>query len=73
MLHEAYPRLHLKAWTAVEINWFTHLTKMSIRQVLTELMQSGLGSLPGGGAEIFHPEVRDKICEQLDRHPPHRS
>jgi aminodeoxyfutalosine synthase len=63
MLHEAYPRLHLKAWTAVEINWFTHLTKMTVREVLSELKQAGLGSLPGGGAEIFHPEVRDKICE----------
>jgi aminodeoxyfutalosine synthase len=63
ILHEAYPRLHLKAWTAVEINWFTHLTKGSVRQVLSELKDAGLGSLPGGGAEIFHPEVRDKICE----------
>jgi aminodeoxyfutalosine synthase len=63
ILHEAYPRLHLKAWTAVEINWFTHLTKSSVRDVLIELKQAGLGSLPGGGAEIFHPEVRDKICE----------
>ncbi|MEX2140866.1 MAG: aminofutalosine synthase MqnE [Pirellulales bacterium] len=62
-LHEAYPRLHLKAWTAVEIDWFTHLTKSSVRQVLGELKDAGLGSLPGGGAEIFHPEVRDKICE----------
>jgi aminodeoxyfutalosine synthase len=63
ILHEAYPRLHLKAWTAVEINWFCHLTKMSVREVLQELKGAGLGSLPGGGAEIFHPEVRDKICE----------
>jgi aminodeoxyfutalosine synthase len=63
ILHEAYPRLHLKAWTAVEINWFVHLTKSSVREVLTELKDAGLSSLPGGGAEIFHPEVRDKICE----------
>ena len=63
LLHEAYPRLHLKAWTAVEIDWFTHLTRRSIREVLTELRDAGLGSLPGGGAEIFHPEIRDQICE----------
>jgi aminodeoxyfutalosine synthase len=63
LLHEAYPRLHLKAWTAVEIDWFTHLTHRSIREVLTELRDAGLGSLPGGGAEIFHPEIRDQICE----------
>jgi len=63
ILHEAYPRLHLKAWTAVEINWFQHLTKWPIEKILADLKEAGLGSLPGGGAEIFHPEVRDVICE----------
>ncbi len=63
ILHEAYPQLHLKAWTPVEINWFRELTKSSYREVLQELIDAGLGSLPGGGAEIFHPEVRDQICE----------
>jgi aminodeoxyfutalosine synthase len=63
LLHDHYPTLHLKAWTPVEINWFCHLTKRSIRDILVEMKDAGLGSLPGGGAEIFHPEVRDKICE----------
>ena len=63
ILHDAYHSLHLKAWTPVEINWFCHLTKRSKLDILTELKEAGLGSLPGGGAEIFHPEVRDKICE----------
>jgi aminodeoxyfutalosine synthase len=63
ILHDAYPRLHLKAWTGVEINWFTHLTKRSVRAILEDLIAAGLGSLPGGGAEIFHPEIRDQICE----------
>jgi len=63
LLHDHYPALHLKAWTPVEINWFCHLTKRSVREILVELKSAGLGSLPGGGAEIFHPEVRDKICE----------
>ncbi len=63
ILHEAYPQLHLKAWTAVEINWFEFLTKKSVREILLDLQESGLGSMPGGGAEIFHPEVRDQICE----------
>lgn len=62
-LHGAYPDLHLKGWTAVEINWFEFLTKQSTDWVLQDLREAGLGSLPGGGAEIFHPEVRDKICE----------
>jgi aminodeoxyfutalosine synthase len=69
ILHEAYPDLHLKAWTAVEINWFEHLTRKPVREVLEMLVEAGLGSLPGGGAEIFHPEVRDKICEhKADAH-----
>ena len=62
-LHAAYPSLHLKAWTPVEINWFEFLTKKSTREILADLKAAGLGSLPGGGAEIFHPEVRDQICE----------
>ncbi|RCS41409.1 aminofutalosine synthase MqnE [Bremerella cremea] len=63
ILHDTYPKLHLKAWTAVEINWFEFLTKKSVREVLQELQDAGLGSMPGGGAEIFHREVRDQICE----------
>ncbi|MBI2825279.1 MAG: aminofutalosine synthase MqnE [Planctomycetia bacterium] len=69
ILHDAYPQLHLKAWTAVEINWFQHLTKWSIREILADMQAAGLASLPGGGAEIFHPEVRDQICEhKADAH-----
>ena len=63
ILHQAYPDLHLKAWTAVEINWFEFLTKRDAPSILAELREAGLGSMPGGGAEIFHPEVRDQICE----------
>lgn len=63
ILHDAYPQIHLKGWTAVELNWFEFLTKKPMAEILTELKEAGLGSLPGGGAEIFHPEVRDLICE----------
>ena len=63
LLHGAFPHLHLKAWTAVEINWFEFLTRRSPRSILAELIDAGLGSMPGGGAEIFHPEIRDQICE----------
>ncbi len=63
ILTENHSSLHLKAWTPVEVNWFEFLTKRSIKEILQELRDAGLGSLPGGGAEIFHPEVRDKICE----------
>jgi aminodeoxyfutalosine synthase len=63
VIHRAHPRLHLKAYTAVEWDWFARLTGRSTRDILAEFKDAGLGSLPGGGAEIFHPEVRDKICE----------
>ncbi len=68
-LHSNYPNLHLKAWTPVEINWFEFLTKLPTEQILEDLRQAGLGSLPGGGAEIFHSEVRDQLCEhKADAH-----
>jgi aminodeoxyfutalosine synthase len=63
IIHQAQPRLHLKAYTAVEWDWFSRLTGRPTRDILAEFKEAGLGSLPGGGAEIFHPEVRDKICE----------
>lgn len=63
VIHRAHPRLHLKAYTAVEWDWFQRLTGRPTREILTEFAEAGLGSLPGGGAEIFHPEVRDQICE----------
>ncbi|MFN0199732.1 MAG: aminofutalosine synthase MqnE [Planctomycetaceae bacterium] len=62
-IHETWPALHIKAWTPVEINWFSYLTKQPMRWVLERMMEAGLGSMPGGGAEIFHPEVREQICE----------
>ena len=63
LLHDHFPTLHLKGWTAVELNWFEFLTKQSTEWVLRQLLDAGLGSLPGGGAEIFHHEDRDQICE----------
>jgi aminodeoxyfutalosine synthase len=63
IIHQNYPRLHLKAYTAVEWDWFARLTGLPTKDILAEFKDVGLGSLPGGGAEIFHPEVRDIICE----------
>jgi aminodeoxyfutalosine synthase len=56
------PGIHLKCFTAVEIAFFADLYRMSDEQVLRELMEAGLNSLPGGGAEIFAERVRRKIC-----------
>jgi len=63
VLHETCPEIHIKAWTGVEIGWFAYLTKKPFDWVLQQLIDAGLGSLPGGGAEIFDPEVRSQICE----------
>jgi aminodeoxyfutalosine synthase len=56
------PRMHIKAFTAIEIIHFTRIAKprMSIREVLEALREAGLGSLPGGGAEIFDDRVHDE-------------
>ncbi len=62
-LKERFPRAHLKAFTAIEVGWFARHEKLSIEEVLVRLRDAGLGSLPGGGAEIFHPEVREVICD----------
>ena len=56
------PEIHLKCFTAVEIAFFADLYGMTDEQVLRELIDAGLDSLPGGGAEIFAERVRKKIC-----------
>jgi aminodeoxyfutalosine synthase len=56
------PDIHLKCFTAVEIAFFADLYGRSDEQILRELQEAGLDSLPGGGAEIFAPRVRQKIC-----------
>src|SRR5437016_946815 len=55
------PRLHIKAFTAIEIVHFTRVARMSVREVLSALKEAGLGSLPGGGAEIFDDRVHDEV------------
>jgi aminodeoxyfutalosine synthase len=56
------PDIHLKCFTAVEIAFFSELYGMTDEQVLRDLMDAGLDSLPGGGAEVFSERVRRKIC-----------
>ena len=57
------PDIHIKAFTAVEIFFFHRLYRMPVAQVLAELKAAGLDSMPGGGAEIFASETRDKIIQ----------
>jgi len=56
------PNLHLKAFTAIEILHLSWVGKRSVPETLAALREAGLGSLTGGGAEIFDPEVRNVIC-----------
>ena len=63
MIKKNFPQLHIKAFTAVEIHYFAEKYNFSYEQVLKELLKAGLGSRPGGGAEIFAPRARKKLCD----------
>lgn len=56
------PDLHIKGFTAVELDYMFRKAKMTVEQGMTYLRDAGLQSLPGGGAEIFDPVVREQIC-----------
>ncbi|HEX5155201.1 MAG TPA: aminofutalosine synthase MqnE [Parafilimonas sp.] len=56
------PDLHIKGFTAVELDYMFRKAKLSMEDGLRLLHEAGLDSLPGGGAEIFHPEIRERIC-----------
>jgi aminodeoxyfutalosine synthase len=62
-IHAAWPELAIKAFTAIEIHFFAEKFGKSYAQVLTELRDAGMQTMPGGGAEIFAPRVRRKICD----------
>jgi aminodeoxyfutalosine synthase len=61
-VHEARPSLHIKAYTAIEIEYMAQRSGLSFEQGLQLLKDSGLNSLPGGGAEIFDDKIREQIC-----------
>lgn len=61
---QVLPHVHIKAFTAVEIDYFAQTTGLTLEEVFLKLKEAGLGSLPGGGAEIFSPRVRNLICEK---------
>jgi aminodeoxyfutalosine synthase len=56
------PSLHVKAFTAVELDYMFRKAKLSVAEGMKKLHEAGLDSLPGGGAEIFHPEIREEIA-----------
>ena len=56
------PDLHIKAFTPVELEYMFRKAKVSVEEGMKMAKEAGLDSLPGGGAEIFHPEIREQIC-----------
>jgi aminodeoxyfutalosine synthase len=62
-IKEHRPGLHIKAFTPVELDYMFRKAKVSVEEGMSLAHEAGLDSLPGGGAEIFHPEIRKQICE----------
>ncbi len=63
-IRDAAPTVHIKAFTAVEIDYLAKMANLSIEQTFGRLMAAGLGSMPGGGAEILGETVRQRICPE---------
>jgi len=63
-IKKALPALHIKTFTAVEIDYFSKISGLSLINTLNSLKEVGLDSMPGGGAEIFNSRVRTKICPE---------
>jgi aminodeoxyfutalosine synthase len=62
-LKQRCPSVHIKAFTMVEVHYFSRIAKLSIEETLRKMKEAGVDSCPGGGAEIFHPRVRKIICD----------
>jgi len=61
-LHQAFPHIHIQGFTAVEIQYFARISRLTVSEVLKRLKEAGLGSLPGGGAEILNDRLRGCLC-----------
>lgn len=59
-----FPQLHIKAFTAVEVDYMAGISGLGLGETLTALKSNGLGSMPGGGAEIFAPAIRGRLCQE---------
>lgn len=62
-LKAKFPQIHLKALTAAEVNYISKLANKSYQEVLELMAESGVDTMPGGGAEIFDEKIRDYICK----------
>ncbi len=63
-IREEFPVVHIKAFTAVEIDHMSKISGKGLDETLTLLKQRGLDAMPGGGAEIFNPDVRKRLCPE---------
>jgi aminodeoxyfutalosine synthase len=61
-IRQLRPDMHIKAFTAAELNYMATLAETDVKHILMQLKDSGLDSIPGGGAEIFDDQVRRQIC-----------
>jgi aminodeoxyfutalosine synthase len=61
-IKDKYPKLHIKALTAAEIHFLSKEYALSYDQIIDKMIQSGVDSMPGGGAEIFDEKIRKRIC-----------
>ncbi len=64
LIKEGFPGLHVKAFTAVEIDHFSKISGLSLSETLRKLKESGLDAMPGGGAEILAKKTRMKLCPE---------
>lgn len=63
MIKEKYPKIHIKAMTAAEIDFLHRRFNMSYEEIINKMLEYGVDSMPGGGAEIFDETIRNKICK----------
>ena len=64
VIKEERPEVHIQAFTCVEIAHLAEISELGIAGVLADLKKAGLGSIPGGGAEVFSPRIRELTCEK---------
>jgi aminodeoxyfutalosine synthase len=63
-IKEVRPEIHIQAFTCVEIAHLAELSGQTVAETLKDLVKAGLGSIPGGGAEVFSPRIRQLTCEK---------
>jgi len=64
VIKEHFPELHIKAFTAVEVDYMSKISGISLEETLLALKRRGLDTMPGGGAEIFNSDIRSRLCPE---------